>query len=98
MTAKESTAMRSTVPVQRLAGSGVWHSDQHVLAKHTPRLRKMLADRRIVDGGIVRCFSQEATGKDLTPVNDRKDHRALGDIRLHQEEGRTYRRLFQGAA
>lgn len=77
-----------------LAGSGVWHSDRNALARHTPRLAKLFADRDIVDGGIFRQFYRRIVGHNLVPANDQKDHRALGDIRLHLEEMQAFANVF----
>lgn len=80
----------------RLAGSGVSHFDRRFIKAQMPLLYKWF-DYKNMDTGVVREFIRAAGREDLIPtLNNDKTHRAMDDIRLHLEEGRYYRALFQG--
>ncbi|WP_159601621.1 3'-5' exonuclease family protein [Agromyces humi] len=80
-----------------LAGSGVWHSDMHVLERRTPKLRRLFADRRIFSTDVFRHVSLETTGEPIIPLSG-SNHRALDDARHALEEAREIRRIFAGRA
>lgn len=77
-----------------LAGSGVDHFDKRFIVEHLPDVNKLLAFPTL-DVGMVRRFLRFSGVEPSHDNTESKDHRALGDIRLHLEEARAYRDMFQ---
>ncbi len=77
-----------------LGGSGVSHFDRRFIALQMPRLAKRISYWSY-DVGVVRRFGRLAGIPAPSVTSDSKTHRALEDIRLHIEEARYYRDLFE---
>lgn len=77
-----------------LAGSGVSHFDDDMIARWLPDI----ADRlhyASPDVGVLRRFHTLTTGHPLVDANDRKTHRAMDDVRCHLDEARAFAMLFR---
>lgn len=79
-----------------LAGSGVGHFDRRFIKSKMPMLEARLV-YPVLDVGVVRRFLQGVCHLEtwVPPLNESKTHRALDDIRIHLNEARAYRDLFQ---
>jgi oligoribonuclease len=77
-----------------LAGSGVGHFDRRFIDAYMPPVAHYLR-YWCIDVGVIRRAHEMWTGSTLTSVNDTKTHRALDDARLHLEEARAFRDLWQ---
>ncbi|WIB65467.1 exonuclease domain-containing protein [Curtobacterium sp. MCBD17_040] len=80
-----------------LAGSGVAKFDSRFIERYMPTLHRRLAYYP-ADVGILRRAYRRATGRDLTPVNEDKTHRAFDDVECHLEEARAFNQFFQEQA
>ncbi|MDQ2737784.1 MAG: exonuclease domain-containing protein [Actinomycetota bacterium] len=77
-----------------LAGSGVSHFDDDMLAHWMPTLFSRL-HYAAIDMGTMRRFYKMSTGSDLVTVNDDKTHRSMDDVRCHLAEARAFRAMFR---
>lgn len=80
-----------------IAGSGVAHFDRRFIAASMPVLDRFLAYPAL-DVGVIRRALDMWTPGWVPNRNESKPHRALDDVRLHVEDGRTYRKALQHAA
>lgn len=86
--------------VVHLAGSGVSEFDRPLIRRLMPDLNDLLHYRSI-DVGTPRRMVQAWLGRELTPDNERKPHRAALDVLGHLREGLAVRDMlmvYDGAA
>jgi oligoribonuclease len=77
-----------------LAGSGVSHFDDDMIARLLPEVAERL-HYAALDVGVLRRFHLLTTGSSLVDANDRKTHRAMDDVSCHLEEARAFALLFR---
>lgn len=90
--------LRAIEPKNRqvmIAGSGVGHFDRRMIRKWMPELDKYLHYAPFDIGNIRRALKAWDIPIPMSGNKDIKTHRALDDAKLHLEEARAYKALFE---
>lgn len=77
-----------------IAGSGVGHFDRRFINKYWPDIDRYLHYAPFDIGNIRRAF--KAWDIPIPTSAEGKNHRALDDAKLHLEEARAYKAMFEG--